>query len=343
MIDRLRSFSEMKDNISHITVIGDGGWGTTLAVYLIDRGFEVTLWGAFAENIQRIQETGFNKFLPGIKIPSTLQLTDHLQTAIGRADLVILAIPSQYLRGVLRQCRRFNWTGKVALSVIKGLDTRTLQRISQVIEEVLPQPIPLAVLSGPTIAGEVAHGIPSTAVVAAQQPQLAKRLQKILNSQTFRIYTNNDLVGIELGGSLKNVIALACGVCDGLGFGSNTKAAILTRGLVEMAELGQAMGAKRKTFAGLAGLGDLVTTCFSPHSRNRQVGEELGKGKSIETVLSGMQAVAEGVVTAKAVYKLSKKYAVPMPISVEVYNIIYKNKPPMQAVTDLMCRQIRAE
>jgi glycerol-3-phosphate dehydrogenase (NAD(P)+) len=333
----------MKDKISRISVIGDGGWGTTLAVYLANRGFDVLLWGAFEENIRRIQETGFNKFLPGVKIPQTLQLTDHLKAAIDRADLVILAVPSQYLRGVLRQCRGYDWTGKVILSVIKGLDTRTRQRISQVIAEVLPQPIPLAVLSGPTIAGEVAQGIPSTAVVASQDTRLAKSLQKILNSQTFRIYRNNDLVGIELGGSLKNVIALACGVCDGLGFGSNTKAAILTRGLVEMAELGQAMGARRRTFAGLAGLGDLVTTCFSPHSRNRHVGEELGKGKTIKAILSGMEAVAEGVVTAKAVYKLSQRHGLPMPISTEVYKIIYRNKSPLKAVTDLMRRQMRAE
>src|SRR3989338_348415 len=204
-------------------------------------------------------------------------------------------------------------------------------------------PVPMAVLSGPTIAGEVAKGLPTTAVVSSPDMRLATAIQKIFNSPAFRIYTNPDIVGVELGGSLKNIIAIACGVCDGLGFGTNAKAAILTRGLVEMARLGTAMGAKTKTFAGLTGLGDLVTTCVSSQSRNRSVGEQLGKGKSLAQIMKNMNMVAEGVETVKAAYRLSRKYKIPMQITTEIYNIIYKNKPPQKAVDDLMKRQTKAE
>ena len=203
--------------------------------------------------------------------------------------------------------------------------------------------IPLAVLSGPTIAREVALGIPSTAVIASSHLRTAKILQHVFNSETFRIYTNTDIIGVELGGSVKNVIALACGICDGLKFGTNTKAAILTRGLAEMARLGKALGAKEKTFSGLTGLGDLATTCFSPQSRNRSVGELLGQGKPIKQILSAMDMVAEGVETVKGTYHLSRKLKIPMPITEAVYNIIYKNKKPTQIVNNLMRRKTKAE
>jgi len=329
--------------IQNITVIGDGGWGTTLAVHLSHKNLSVTLWGAFPENIKRIQETRFNeKFLPGIKVPETISLTADLKQAVANADLLVLAVPSQYVKGVLKNLKKLDLTGKALLSVIKGIDTQGLKRMSQLIQEEISR-LPLAVLSGPNIAQEVAQRIPSTAVIAATKPSLAKDLQHIFTSETFRIYTNNDLIGLELGGSLKNIIAIACGVCDGLGFGSNTKAAILTRGLVEIARLGVAMGAKQKTFAGLAGLGDLVTTCTSPQSRNRHVGEELGRGRSISEITANMSMVAEGVVTVKAAHKLSRKYHVAMPITQEVYNIIYKNKSPQKAVSDLMTRKLKSE
>ena len=230
----------------------------------------------------------------------------------------------------------------MVLSVIKGIDTVKLLRMSQIIEKELGK-IPLAVLSGPTIAGELARRQPTTAVIAAKDPRIAKDLQAVFNSDIFRIYTNPDVAGVEIGGSLKNVIAIACGVCDGLGFGTNAKAAILTRGLNEMAQLGKALGAKSSTFYGLTGLGDLVTTCVNAKSRNRSVGEALGQGKSIDEILSSMSMVAEGVETVKAAYKLGKKFKVPMPITNEVYNIIYKNKKPRQAVSDLMQREMKAE
>lgn len=333
----------MSTKIQNISVIGDGGWGTTLAVYLARRKYRVTLWGAFPDNIRHIRKTRINtKFLPGIKIPSGICLVHDLSSAVKGADLIILAVPSQYVTSVLKKLKRFDLSKNIFLSVIKGIDTTTLLRMSQVITREIGH-VNLAVLSGPTIAMEVARGLPSTAVIAARNMRVAKKLQKVFNSDRFRIYTNSDMVGLELGGSLKNIIAIACGVCDGLGFGTNTKAAVLSRGLAEMARLGLAMGGKVKTFYGLAGLGDLVTTCVSQESRNRYVGEQLGKGKSIQEITSSMNSIAEGVVTVKAVYNLSRKHKVSMPIASEVYSILYKNKKPHKAVSDLMSREMRAE
>lgn len=334
----------MKATIQNISVIGDGGWGTTLAVHLAKNGYPVTLWGAFPDYVRQMQKNRVNsKFLPGIRLPKTVRVSADLSEAVNNADLLVLATPSKYIGPALKNLKKFDYKDKIILSVIKGIDTAKLVRMSQLIHSSLGHNIHLAVLSGPTIAPEVARGIPSTAVIAARNLKIAKKIQHVFNSETFRIYTNTDLAGVELGGSLKNVIAIACGVCDGLGFGSNTKAAILSRGLAEMARLGQAMGAKAKTFFGLTGLGDLVTTCVSPKSRNRGVGEALGRGHKIRDILSKMSMVAEGVETVKAVYKLSKKYRVSMPISTEVYNIIYKNKKPRQAVQDLMTRSAKAE
>ncbi len=330
-------------NIKNISVIGDGSWGTTLAVYLAEKGYPVMLWSAFQQNVTAIQKTRTNKiFLPGIKIPDNVTATADLKQALDFAPLIILAVPSQYLNGVLKRFSSCQYSQKTYLSVIKGIDTQHLLRMSQVITRHLGH-VKLAVLSGPTIAMEVARGLPTTAVIAAKNPRTAKQLQTVMNSKCFRIYTNNDMIGLEIGGSLKNVIALACGVCDGLGFGTNTKAAILTRGLVEMARLGKAMGAQQKTFSGLAGLGDLVTTCVSPQSRNRHVGEELGKGRAIQEILDSMNMVAEGVATVKAIHRLRLKYGVSMPISEEVYKIIYKGKNPKEAVTDLMTRKMKSE
>ena len=333
----------MLAKIKKIAIIGDGGWGTALALHLDRKGYQITLWGAMKENIQAIRLTRLNlKFLPGIRIPANIELTDNLSLAIAPADLVILAIPSQYLADTVKKIKGLAISGKIFISGTKGIDTKTLQRMSQIILKELGN-IPFAVLSGPTIAREVAEGFPSTAVVAARNAKLAKRVQAVFNSETFRIYTNLDVIGVELGGSLKNVVAIGCGVCDGLGYGTNTKAAILSRGLVEMARLGKVMGAKEKTFYGLASLGDLLTTCYSHDSRNRYVGEELGKGKRIDQIVASMSMVAEGVATVKAVYKLSQQRKVPMPITIEVYNIIYRGKTPQQAVADLMRRELKPE
>ena len=226
--------------------------------------------------------------------------------------------------------------------VVKGIHPKSFKRMSEIIQEYLPK-VPLVVLSGPTIAGEVALGVPTTAVAACKDQRLAAVVQKVFNSDTFRIYTNTDVIGVEFGGSVKNVIALACGICDGLKLGTNAKAAVLTRGLGEISRLGMVLGARRETFYGLAGMGDLVTTCFSPNSRNRSVGEALGRGQKVKDVLGGMDAVAEGVVTVRGVYRLAQKKKIDMPIVTEVYKIIFENKSPANAMKDLMGRSLKSE
>ncbi|MDD3374930.1 MAG: NAD(P)-dependent glycerol-3-phosphate dehydrogenase [Candidatus Omnitrophica bacterium] len=326
-----------------ISVIGDGGWGTTLAILLCKNGHSVCLWGAFPEYIKKMQKTRKNqKFLPGIDIPKKIMLLESLKDALNYSDVIVLAVPSEFLRSTLKEIKKNDISKKIFLSVVKGINTSSLKRMSELIHEELGA-VKFAVLSGPTIAIEVAKGIPSTAVIASHNAPLAKKLQKVFNSPTFRIYTNSDIIGVELGGSIKNIIAIACGVCDGLGLGTNTKAAILSRGLAEMSRLGKALGAKSKTFSGLSGLGDLTTTCFSPKSRNRFVGEQLGKGKTLKNIMSSMAMVAEGVPTAKGVYRLSQKCNISMPITAEVFNILYKNKKASIAVRDLMNRRMKSE
>jgi glycerol-3-phosphate dehydrogenase (NAD(P)+) len=329
--------------IKNIAVIGDGGWGTTLAIHLLKKGYDVSLWGPFPQYVEEMRQKRQNtKFLPNINLPRELKLTSDLSEALTPAQLIVFVIPSQYAQQTLKKMKPHVTNKHIFLSATKGIDTNNLFRISQMAEAELGR-VPLAVLSGPTIAKEVALGVPSTAVVASKNKKLSVNLQNVFNSETFRIYTNDDVIGVELGGSVKNIIAIACGVCDGLGFGTNTKAALLNRGLVEMARLGKALGAKEKTFYGLSGLGDLATTCFSPQSRNRTVGEALGRGKSIQEILSSMDMVAEGVETAKAVYKLAQKRKIVMPITTEVYNIVCKNKNASVAVADLMTRKTKAE
>jgi glycerol-3-phosphate dehydrogenase (NAD(P)+) len=329
--------------IKRISIIGDGGWGTTLAIHLSRKNYPVMLWGAFPENIARSAKSRENKkFLPGVKIPLQVRLTSDINEAVGFGDLIVLSSPSEYLTDTLKRIQKVPYKGKVFVSVVKGIHPGSFKRMSEIIQEHLPK-VPLVVLSAPTIAGEVAHGIPTTAVAACKDAQLAKTIQKVFNSDTFRIYTNTDLIGVEYGGSVKNVIALACGICDGLKLGTNAKAAVLTRGLVEITRLGMALGARQETFYGLTGLGDLVTTCFSPNSRNRSVGEALGQGKKIKDVLGGMNAVAEGVVTARAVYRLARKKKIAMPIVTEVYRILFEDKPARRAMKDLMGRSLKSE
>lgn len=336
-----------------IGILGDGGWGTTLAVILSEKGYPVTLWGAFADNVQEIKRFGENRrFLPGIKLSGDIVVTDKISCAIAGKDLIVLAVPSQYIRKVLKQLKKtcgFNGRKPVYLSVVKGIEVKGLKRISEVILEELGR-IKLAVLSGPTIAHEVASHIPTVAVVASKDSASRRFVQDIFMTERFRVYTNSDILGVELGGSLKNVIAIACGACDGLKFGTNTKAAILARGLAEISRLGRAMGARIETFSGISGLGDLVTTCISPYSRNRFVGEELGKGKSLKKIIEELgssvnkqSGVAEGVPTARSAYALSLKYKVDMPIVKEVYNVLYRNKPALKAVRDLMTRSKKEE
>ena len=326
-----------------IAILGDGGWGTTLAVLLSNKGYFVTLWGAFADYTKMMVKTRYNpKFLPGIKIPRQIEITSDIKSAVGDKEIIVLAIPSQYTRLMLRKIVGSFAKKTIFLSVTKGIEIGSYKRISEVIRAELG-PVRLAVLSGPTIAAEVSREVPTTAVVASTNKKIRKIIQAVFSTRRFRLYTNPDVIGVELGGSLKNVIAIACGVSDGLGFGTNTKAAILTRGLAEISRLGKVMGAKLETFSGISGLGDLVTTCISKQSRNRSVGELIGRGKNLKEIFRHMQMVAEGVLTAKSAYALSLKYKIDMPIIKEVYHLLYKNKSPAQAVKDLMTRKSKEE
>ncbi|MCX5715389.1 MAG: NAD(P)-dependent glycerol-3-phosphate dehydrogenase [Candidatus Omnitrophica bacterium] len=340
-----------------IAVLGDGGWGTTLAVLLNKKGYNVTLWGAFPEYVRILKAKRENKkFLPGIKLPYTIILEHDIGTAVRNKDIVVLAVPSQHMREVLKKIPKFTplgckprqpigqtrRDGPVYVSAAKGIENKTLLRMSEVIRQELGD-VKLAVLSGPTISYEVARGIPTTAVVAAKNSGIAKQIQGVFSTEQFRVYASTDVAGVELGGSLKNIIAIAAGIADGLGFGTNSKAALLTRGLVEITRLGVAMGAKKETFAGLSGLGDLVTTCINPHGRNRWFGEQVGKGKSPKAVLKETEMVIEGIPTTKSAYSLAKRYRVEVPITEQVYSVLYKNKSPKAAVRELMLRPRKKE
>ncbi len=326
-----------------IAILGDGGWGTTLAILLSKKGYPVTLWGAFIDYTKTMIKTRYNpKFLPGIKIPRQIKITSDIKSAVADKEIIVLAIPSQYTRLILKKIVGSFVKKTIFLSVTKGLEISSSKRMSEIIQAELGS-VKLAVLSGPTIASEVAKEVPTAAVVASANKQIRKTIQAVFSTKRFRVYTNPDMIGVELAGSLKNVIAIACGVSDGLGFGTNTKAAILTRGVAEISRLGKEMGAKLETFSGISGLGDLVTTCISSQSRNRSVGELIGKGKSLKKIYRNMQMVAEGVPTAKSAYALSLKYNIDMPIIKEVYLLLYKNKSPRRAVNDLMTRRSKEE
>lgn len=329
--------------IKKVAVIGDGGWGTTLAVLLSGKGLDVSLWGAFSDYVKVVGSTRENiKFLPGVKIPEDVKITGSLKDALDGRDLVILAVPSQFMRGVLDKIKHEDLSGKRFLSVTKGIENGTLKRMSEVITECLGKQR-LAVLSGPTIALEVAKLSPTTAVVASDNEEFARDAQEALITDRFRVYTSDDVIGVEIGGSVKNIIAIAAGALDGLGFGTNAKAALLTRGLVEIVRLGTAMGARRETFYGLSGLGDLTTTCVSQYSRNRWLGEEIGKGKKLGEILKETDMVVEGVATTKAAFDLAKKYNVEMPITSQIYGVLYGNKDPKVALRELMTRSPKPE
>ena len=326
-----------------VVVIGDGGWGTTLAILLHNKGYKVCLWGPFPDYLELLDDKRENpKFLPGVNIPRGISFLADIRLAVQKASLIVLAVPSHFLRGVLSGIKGEDFSRSVILSVAKGIENETLMRMSEVIEDVLGRSN-IAVLSGPTISYEVARGIPTTCVVSSNGLKLADEMQNVFRGERFRVYTSTDVVGVELGAALKNVIAIACGISDGLGFGANTKAAILTRGLVEISRLGKAQGARPETFAGLSGLGDLVTTCISTHGRNRWVGEQIGKGKKLKEILDKMEMVAEGVRTTKSAFMLAEKYSVEMPITAQIYTVLYQQKDPEVAVNELMSRQKKAE
>lgn len=326
-----------------IGIIGDGGWGTTLAIILAQKGLDVTLWGAFPDYVEILKAKRVNaKFLPGIKIPREVKITSSLEEAVSEKDIIVLAAPSQYMRAVLKKLTAHDLSGSLFVSVAKGIENKTLLRMSEIIRELLGD-VRISVLSGPTIAHEAAKGIPTTIVASSPDTAVAEEVQSIFMTDRFRVYTNDDVIGVELGGSVKNIIAIAAGISDALMFGTNAKAALLTRGLVEMARLGVVMGANKETFYGLSGLGDLATTCISPYSRNRHFGEEIGKGKTLKETLKETEMVVEGVATTQSAHELAKKFKIEMPITSEIYKVLYENKDPEKAVHDLMTRSPKRE
>lgn len=328
-----------------LTILGDGAWGTTLAILLSKNGHDVTVWSAFPEHLDVLDKERENKtYLKGIKIPSNIVFEKDLGKAIEFGEYIVFSIPSKFFRDVAKQIKKENipLKGKVFINVAKGLEQKTLKRMTEILKEELGN-IQTAVLSGPTIASEVARELPALVVAASKNQVVAKKIQDIFSNKYFRVYTSTDVVGVELGGPLKNIIAVVAGISDGLGFGSNAKAAVLSRGIVEIQRLGEKMGAQKKTFYGLAGLGDLSTTCISPESRNRTLGEKIAKGQKLEDIVNSTSSIIEGATTAEAVYQLSKKYKVDMPIVSSVYQILYKNKAPIDALIEMMNRKRKPE
>jgi glycerol-3-phosphate dehydrogenase (NAD(P)+) len=331
------------ENEMNVTVIGTGGWGTALAVLLHGNGHRVTLWGRLKEEVDPIIAARENRaFLPGVKIPDEIVVTGDAGTALRDTELVVLAVPSHGMRSICHQIGGFIPEDATIVHVAKGIENETGARMSEVIAEVLGTDR-LVVLSGPSHAAEVGRGVPTAVVVAAQDAEQARIAQRVFMNERFRIYTHNDVIGVEMGGAMKNVIAIAAGACDGIGFGDNTKAALCTRGLAEMARLGVALGGKRETLFGLSGVGDLIVTAFSRHSRNRGFGERLGRGETPDHVTSSTQTVAEGVRTARSAWQLAQRHRVDVPITREVYAILYEGKSPRQAVRDLMTREAKPE
>jgi len=331
--------------VENISVIGAGSWGTTLAILLASKSIETTLWIYEKDQIPLLSTQRTNeKYLPGIPFPEKLLLTGELTGAVQQADLIILATPTHVIRQICGQIKDFVSTTQLIVNVAKGIENDTLMRMSEVIHETLKVPISnIATVHGPSHAEEVSRGIVTAVVAASRSIQTARNIRDIFSTDYFRVYSSTDIIGVELGGALKNIIALAAGICDGAGFGDNTKAALLTRGMVEMTRLGVFLGARKETFSGLSGIGDLIVTCMSKHSRNRFVGEEIGKGKTLQDVLSKMVMVAEGVLTTRSVHQLMLKHKIEMPISEQVYQVLFDQKNPHEAVHDLMSRDPKEE
>jgi glycerol-3-phosphate dehydrogenase (NAD(P)+) len=325
-------------------VLGAGGWGTAIALVLAqDPQHRVTLWSARPEHAAPLLAKRENlRYLPGISIPEQVRLTTDINVAVDSADLLIVAIPTIYLRETLNLVATQIPLACPILSLAKGLEIATFLRPTEIVAQVLGDR-PLAVLSGPSHAEEVARGLPTSLVAASVDIGLARWVQQHFSTDFIRVYTNLDMIGVELAGALKNIIGIAAGINDGLGFGDNAKSALLSRGLAEMARFGVALGAEQSTFWGLAGMGDLITTCISRHGRNRQVGMRLGQGEKPADILAGMAMVAEGVYTTRSVHDKAAQMGIAMPITNEVYRMLYENKDPRQAVSDLMLREPKGE
>jgi glycerol-3-phosphate dehydrogenase (NAD(P)+) len=317
--------------------------GTALAVLLARSAADVRVWSRDPEHARQFARTRVNeRHLPGIAVPEAIGITSNGAEAAAEAELVVAAVPTSYLRGTLERLQADIPPSIPVLSVVKGIEFGTFARPSQIIQETLGTR-PVAVLSGPSHAEELARGLPASVVVSGALEPLNDRIRDLLSHETFRVYTSSDALGVELAGALKNILGIAAGICDGLGFGDNAKAALLTRGLVEIARLGVQLGARLGTFYGLAGVGDVVTTCYSPYGRNRAVGERIGKGETLDQVLGKMVDVAEGVPTTRSVYSLARERGVEMPITLELYQVLFEGKSPRAAVVDLMDRVPKVE
>ena len=324
--------------MAKISIIGAGSWGTALAWLLHNNGHEVRVWSIMEDEIEMLRtKHEHEQKLPGVKLPEDMDFTTDLKESLTDRDLVVLAVPSPFTRSTSQKMAPFVKEGQIIVNVAKGIEEATLMPLSDIIEQEIPQ-ANVAVLSGPSHAEEVGKGLPTTCVAGAKTKETAEYIQNIFMSPVFRVYTSPDLLGIELGAALKNVIALAAGTADGLGYGDNTKAALITRGIAEISRLGIAMGARAETFFGLSGIGDLIVTCASVHSRNRRAGYLMGKGYTMQEAMDEVKMVVEGVYSAKAALALSQKYQVDMPIIVEVNHVLFDGKPAANAVNDLMQR-----
>lgn len=328
--------------MADICVLGSGGWGTAVAILLHNNGHKVALWSYLKTESEDLEKFRENKpFLPGVSIPEGITFDSNLECCRNK-DLIVIATPSHGIRSVASKVKDFLPNGQIVLNISKGIEEGTYLTISQVLKEELPQ-CKIAVMSGPSHAEEVSRNIPTTNVVASDNLETSAYIQEIFMSDTFRVYTSNDITGVELGGSLKNVIALCCGILDGLGCGDNTKAALMTRGLVEMTRLGVAMGAKAETFSGLSGIGDLIVTCTSMHSRNRRAGILIGKGMTPDEAQKEVNMVVEGVRSCKAAKELADKKSVEMPIISEAYDVLFNGKKASDAISSLMRRDKKQE
>lgn len=329
--------------VEQVAMIGDGQMATVCSVMLADRGVHVRLWGQNRQNIEAMKATHENRrYLPGLKIPDRVSFTTEAEAVFASADLIVSAVPCQYMRSVWQRIAPAYPHGVPIVNVAKGIENETLMRPSEILRDCVGR-VPVTALSGPSIAAELARCMPATVVAASEDLELARTVQEAFSTQWFRVYTNDDLLGVEIAGAAKNIIALAAGIVDGLKAGDNAKAALLTRGLVEITRLGVAMNAKAETFAGLAGLGDLVTTCVSPLGRNRTAGQLIGQGRKVADVIASTPSVIEGIPTTKSVYQLAQRHGVDMPITEAVHGVLFEGKEVIATLTELMTRKLKGE
>lgn len=328
--------------MAKVCIIGGGSWGIALAVLLCKNGHEITVWSAHEAKIQMLRERHEIEQLPGVKLPQTAVFTTDDREAVEGKDLLVMTVASSYTREIARRMSRWVPSGQKILNVAKGIEAHTTMTLSEIIEQEIPQ-ADVAVMSGPSHAEEVGQGIPTTIVVGAKTRATAEYIQNLFMNEAFRVYISPDVLGMELGGALKNVVALAAGIADGLGYGDNTKAALITRGITEIARLGTAMGGKSETFCGLTGIGDLIVTCASMHSRNRRAGILIGQGRTCKEAMAEVKMVVEGVHSAKAAMELAEKYNVQLPIIEQVNQILFEGKSAAQAVKELMLRDKKIE